>query len=608
MGLDTVASASELLHGALGCVEVWDGWVRPERFTPAQLRALGSCRAWHPGLFRQLAACSAGVSVCFETDATRVEVELVREGLPRGSAAVLADVASHEGRADEPLDAAAYDHVCADVDERHLAPLEPDGRGVVALELDDPARAPEPGLVRLPLPGMGEPHRVRLWLPCLSPSLVRSVRCDGSYLRPVAEKDALLVLGDSISQGYVAQDPARSWTALLAEHLGLDLLNQGVGGQVFQPGSLADLARAVTPAAIVVAFGANYRYEPCQASRVGPEIRAYLAEVAAAWPEVPTWVVTPLPSSEELYPTHPASCFSEVAALIARAAARWPQMRLVDGAALLDEDRLGELCADGADHPGAAGQRLLFERLSFAVDATADAPELRRARALELAAHGGDVAFPLAEALRRGIGEVLLAERGIVVLEVPHGLRMVWATSRQQLRRALACLGAPGVTCLLGTRRMAREVSRASGGHARPCHLVIWRHGRPEQDSSLDLRALTPAYAGAVREHYSHAEYLDDGELEEALAAGSVLGAFEAGRLVGFVGEHPEGSMGMLEVFEGHRRRGWGTALVRAQLARQLDEGHTPWAEVWPDNEASLALERAMGFTVLPADQMWFVS
>ena len=75
-----------------------------------------------------------------------------------------------------------------------------------------------------------------------------------------------------------------------------------------------------------------------------------------------------------------------------------------------------------------------------------------------------------------------------------------------------------------------------------------------------------------------------------------------------FVGEHAEGAMGALEVAEDHRRQGWGTALAAAKVARHLAAGQTPWAEVWPDNEASLALERAMGFEVRPADEFWVVA
>lgn len=603
MNLAISVRAEDLLHGALDTVAEKDGWTRPLRFTPDQVRALGSVRAWHPGLFRAMAACTSGVTVEFTTDATRVSLEVRVEEPPKGSQAVLDDVARHAGQPAGPLDG-----VSVDIDGRHLPTMLPDERNLVEFALDDPAAAPEPGLVRIPLPGMGEPHRVRVWLPCLSACSVREVRADGTYLEPVPAREQLLVLGDSIAQGFVAGDPGLSWTALLADHLGLDVLNQGVGGQVFQPGSIAGLAQAAHPRAIVVEYGENYRYEPCQASRVSREALAFLYEVSEAWPEVPTWVLTPLPHSEDVYPTHPRSCAGEVEGLIAAAARRHPQMRLVDGAALLDAAELDVLLADGSDHPGPEGQRMLAERLSFVIDATAPSPEQRRAIALAVVGRAGDVALPVAETLRRGLGEVLLADKGAVVVSLPDGETLVWATARAALRRALTCLGSRGIALVCGERRVAREVVRAVGGTARACHLVVWRGEAPARDVTRDIRTLTPAYAGVIRERYSHPEYLVPGELEELLEAGAFIGGFEDGRIVGFVGEHADGSMGMLEVFEGARRRGWGTELAAAQIARTLAAGNVPWATVWPDNEASLALERKMGFEIAPADGLWCVS
>lgn len=603
MNLAISARAAELLHGAIDTITEKDGWVRPLRFTPEQIRALGSVRAWHPGLYRSMAACTAGVSLEFCTDATRVSVEVRLEAPSKGAQAVIDDALRHGGLAGGPVDG-----VSVDIDGRHLPTMLPDDEGLVEFALDDPDDAPEPGLVRIPLPGMGEPHRVRVWLPCLSACAVREVRADGTYLEPTQARGQLLVLGDSIAQGFVAGDPGLAWTALLADHLGLDLLNQGVGGQVFQPGSIAGLAASARPEAIVVEFGENYRYEPCQASRVGREALAYLYEVSEAWPDVPTWVLTPLPHSEQLYPTHPRSCAGDVDALIAAAARRHPQMRLVDGSALLDADELPALLADGSDHPGPEGQRMLAERLSFVVDATAVAPEQRRTIALAVTERAGEEALPVAEALRRGLGEVLLADRGAVVLGFEGGETLVWATARAALRRALTCLGSRGVTCVCGDRRVAREVVRAVGGQARACHLVVWRGDAPERDASRDVRTLTSAYAGIIRERYSHPEYLAPGELEALLDAGAFLGGFEDGRIVGFVGEHADGSMGMLEVFEGARRRGWGTELAAAKIARTIEAGNVAWAAVWPDNEASLALERSMGFEVAPADRLWYVS
>ena len=119
---------------------------------------------------------------------------------------------------------------------------------------------------------------------------------------------------------------------------------------------------------------------------------------------------------------------------------------------------------------------------------------------------------------------------------------------------------------------------------------------------------LTAAYEGQILEHYAHPEYLEPGELARALEGGLVLGGFEDGRLCAFVGEHAEGSIGLLEVFEGSRRRGWGQALLAAKVAQQLDEGMVPWAEVWPENEASRSLMEKAGFSCAPADGMWFIS
>ncbi len=615
MGLDICVRAADLLHGALGTEAQAGGWVRPVRFAPEQVRALGSVRAWHPGVFRKMAACTAGICLEFETDATIVELDLRMDEPPQSSLSVIADVERHPAGPRPP-----YDGVGVEIDGRHLPLALPDERDVLAFLLDDPSDAPEPGLLRLP--GMGVPHRVRVWLPCLTSCSVREVRSDGSYLTPVDAREQLVVLGDSISQGFVGGDPGLTWPARLADHLGLDLVNQGVGAQVFQVGSLAGLAERVRPAAVVVEFGANYRFEPCQESRVWPEIRTYLYEVAEAFPDVPVWVLTCLPHTEDVYPTHARSCWERVDELIRRAAAQHPGMRVVDGSALLDADRLDVLLADGSDHPGPEGQKMLAERLSFVMDATAAGPEVRRELALRFAEKAGEVAFPLAECLRRGLGEVLLASRDAVVVELFGGHRLVMGPSRAALRRALTCLGpGAGVTMVCGDRKLAREVARATGGQARACHVAVWRGEAPAAGGSRDtrtlasktsgprdIRVLTPAYADLIRERYDHPEYFSPGELEAHLEAGAFLGGFEQGRLVGFVGEHAEGCMGALQVQEDHRRQGWGTALTAAKVARTLEAGGTPWAEVWPENDASLALERSMGFGIRPADRFWVVA
>ena len=604
MGPKVSCAAEGLLHGVVGSDTDENGWTRPQRFTAGQLKALGSCRAWHPGLYRQLAAATAGVSLQFETDSSNVWLEAEMDPMPRGSAAVVADVERYGTGVTPP-----YDGFSADVDDAHLPLALPDEGGLVSFCVDV-AESPEPGVQRLPGMGGASTHRVTIWLPCLGGCEVRSVMGDGTFIEPVAERGQLLVLGDSIAQGYVTCDPGLAWPCRLAAQLGLDLLNQGVGGQVFQPGTLVGMAGAVRPEHIVVEFGANYRFEPCQAGRVEQEVRTYLYEVAATWPEVPTWVMTTLPYTEVAYPNHPRSCFAEVDAIIRRCAARHGSMRVVDGSALLDAGDLARLLADGSDHPGAAGQAMLADRLGFAVVARTEDEPLRRERALSLLSRSGEKGLPLVETLRRGVGEVLLAQRGCVLLRATDGMQMLWATNRKLARQAVRCLGGARVTCLLGSRTTAADVARELGAEGcEGCLSYSFRGvSAPLAETSRDIRVLTAAYEGQILEHYAHPEYLEPGELARALEGGRVLGGFEDGRLCAFVGEHAEGSIGLLEVFEGSRRRGWGQALLAAKVAQQLDEGVVPWAEVWPENKASRSLMEKAGFSCAPADGMWFIS
>lgn len=358
-GLFVRARGADLLRGAVDTVDEGGGWVRPLRVSAAQLRALSSVRAWHPGVFRNMAVCTSGVRLELVTDATHLRVELRMGEVSRPTRAILRDVAAHTGA--EPPSA---DLVSVDVDGRHLGPFALGDADALELDLADDA----PGAA-IPLPGLGQRRRVRVWLPCLASCAVCDVTGDGTLIEPAPTAPVLLVLGDSIAQGFVADDPARTWPALLADELGYSLVNQGIGAQVCQPGSLADLPTRLQPAAVVFEFGENYRYEPCSASAVRRDVRALLGEVAHGWPDVPVWVLTTPAHTEDVYPTDPRSCFGDVDDILVEAAAAYEGMRVVNAVKLLDKRRLNTLLADGSDHPGAAGQRMMARRLAHVMRA-----------------------------------------------------------------------------------------------------------------------------------------------------------------------------------------------------------------------------------------------
>ena len=591
--------AAPLLHGALRTAEERDGWVRPWRFSADQLRALGSCQAWHPGLFRQMARTTAGVSLEFETDSSEIALEVVLDPEPAGTRAVLDGV-------DTDGTVRPHDGVSVDVDGRHLfARLPDEGDDYLPFSLDDSDRAPEDGLMRLP--GMGETHHVRVWLPCLRGCVVRDVVGNGSFITPVERTGGLLVLGDSIAQGFVADDPALTWASLLSQRLGLDLVNQGIGGQVFQPGTTYGIAQSLHPQAIVVCLGANYRYEPCRARPVTRDVRAYLLEVSRIWPEVPTYALTPLWHDELAHPSHAMSCYRQLPSFIAAHVAPHDQMELVDGGRLLDAR--SSLMADGFEHPGPDGHRQVADRLGAIVSMGRMSEGERRATALEALTGAPRRTLPLSEALRRGLGVVVFAQRGCVLLRLDDGVQMFWAGDHDLGRAVIAALMEPTVVDVLEPA-LVRDIELTHAlTRLTPYHSCLYERRTPvEVDGQREMRPLDESHFLTVCANYRHPEYRREDEVLALLRAGRILGGFEGGRLVGFVGERPEGSIGMLEVLPGQWRKGWAYALEATKINEALARGDVPWAEVEPDDSASIRLQRKLGMRVLAANEQCFLS
>ena len=96
---------------------------------------------------------------------------------------------------------------------------------------------------------------------------------------------------------------------------------------------------------------------------------------------------------------------------------------------------------------------------------------------------------------------------------------------------------------------------------------------------------------------YVHSHYrLSDGRyVASRLKAGALIGLEVNGSLVGFTGRHTEGSMGMLEVDESHRRKGYGELLERVLIRNVLQDGGIPFCHIIDGNTKSLLLQRKLG-------------
>ncbi len=353
-------SAHELARGMHSFDDAGSGWMRPRRLSVAQARALESCLAWHPGLYRQMARTSAGVCLRFATDGAEVALAVRLDEEPRGTEVVLAAIdhgrrMPHDGisvMVDGQARGCAMPHPL----NRSLPWMEDaQGVGIYSISLDE---ADASGTATMAIPGLGERHEVCIWLPCLRGCELRELWSDGTYIEPLPARKRLLVLGDSLGQGFCADDPMLAWPSLVAESLSLDLVNHSIGGQVFQPTAL--IGEPVQDVALVlVELGNNYRHEICPASLVMRDSTAYLREVASLYPEARRVAITPTGHDADACPVHEGSCAREVPAIV-RVAARKRGFEIVDGMRLLDQ---GDVTLLDGEHPSAAGHAQMAARL-----------------------------------------------------------------------------------------------------------------------------------------------------------------------------------------------------------------------------------------------------
>lgn len=212
----------------------------------------------------------------------------------------------------------------------------------------------------------------------------------------------------------------------------------------------------------------------------------------------------------------------------------------------------------------------------------------------------------IAEPLRLGRAEVLAADGALgVLVRLARGGYFA-APFSGPAARELARLVPAGATVSLADDRYLAAFAGDAPVEADSYELWVFDGAVPPAvpDTGLSIALLGPGDADVVAGHYS---LLAREAVEDHLARGWVRGGFDAaGALVGFIGEHDEASMGMLEVFPEARRRGFARALEAALIGELLEAGRVPYCHVAPGNEASRALQRKLGLRRVDTRQCWF--
>lgn len=120
--------------------------------------------------------------------------------------------------------------------------------------------------------------------------------------------------------------------------------------------------------------------------------------------------------------------------------------------------------------------------------------------------------------------------------------------------------------------------------------------------NELEIRKLEPKHKKVILEHY---DKIPDEEIQELLNDGSLFGGYKNNELIGFIGNHLEGSIGLLEVFPEYRRLGYGTILEKYMINRMLEKALVPFAQIVVDNDKSIALQKKLGFSISKDSMFW---
>jgi len=136
--------------------------------------------------------------------------------------------------------------------------------------------------------------KLKLYFPVFPYAAVKNFKSNRSLsISPISNK-TMFCLGDSITQGFNAVQATDSYVVKLANRLGYDALNQGIGGFWFDSRALIDLEKLNKPEIITVAYGTNDWQHFDKYETIEKNVDKYFKTLKNKFPETLVFVITPI--------------------------------------------------------------------------------------------------------------------------------------------------------------------------------------------------------------------------------------------------------------------------------------------------------------------------
>lgn len=202
----------------------------------------------------------------------------------------------------------------------------------------------------------------------------------------------------------------------------------------------------------------------------------------------------------------------------------------------------------------------------------------------------------MTESLSRGLGEILYEQgENVLIYDRKSRVSMLNAADRKTVGKMAAM--APVETEQFVTSAQAVKDYLEEQGYSlcfeTGCIQFVYTQKVPLAVRHKDIRKLTDADTNYVCKHY---DYGSEEYVKERIKSGAMYGAYAEDKLVGFIGIHSEGGMGMLYVEEAYRGQGIASSLEAWLVNHILERGHIPYGQVVFDNDSSIHLQEKLGF------------
>ena len=200
----------------------------------------------------------------------------------------------------------------------------------------------------------------------------------------------------------------------------------------------------------------------------------------------------------------------------------------------------------------------------------------------------------LSHVLQRGTGEILEERENTLLLHDRVSEIGMLACEDIDLGLSLLDRHADRFSILMVSSPKIAEIAFSRYGFAdrMECYQVAYYGETPALDHRLTLRVADLSDLSTLVANY---HMLDEDEVKKIVERKLILLGYYENNLVGFIGEHLEGSMGLLYVFPEYRRMGFAAALENAKIAEILQKGFIPFAQIDKNNLASLKLQEKLG-------------